>query len=260
MRQSALLAKATDVLRATQQECPYNNISNAFILRGQVPDPRFGGDCLYQAKVFGERLRAVAPEAVVRFHNQEGEGTAGHIVPFVGEGDERAAFEITSLAAEPIVLERVRGRASARSIPTLPLAPLGNRSLHSFWIPQAATLHMLLQSSTQGTMLHHRIATDASIQLPDTAHPIDEFMCMQPRKPLKLQILDTDSCKTTVCMNPTDGAMSIRRVGSSETLSGTRRFEEELARVATTLAVTRAQLLEFFHEGLAMERGLQGLE
>lgn len=260
MRPSALLSAATDVLHAIQRECPYNNISNAFIMRGQVPNPRFGGDCLYQAKVFGQRLRAAIAGATVQFHNQEGEGTAGHIVPFVGAGDERAAFEITALATEPIVLEHIRGRANAKNIPTFPLAPLGNRSLHAFWIPQAETLHMLLKSGTNDMMLHHRIATDTSIHLPDAAHPIDEFMCSQPRKPLKLHILDVDGCKTTVCMNPADGAMSIRRVGCSEAFSGTRRFDEDIVRVSTAMGVTRAQLLEFFHEGLVIERELQGLE
>ncbi len=215
---------------------------------------------MYQAKVFASLLGASKTNTAVQFYNYEGRGTAGHIVPFVGEGGERAACEISMLASEPVMLEDVRGRANAKEIPTLPLPPEGDRRLRYFWLPQAETLHIQLLCGHFAGMLHHRIATDSPIQIPNVPHPIDSFMCAQPRGELKLQALGADASKTTVKMNTLSGAMLIRRVGGEEVRSDMRCFDAELARVAAELGATRAQLLEFFHEGLAMERELQGLE
>jgi hypothetical protein len=254
------LDKARQVLRATERAVPYNNVSNLFVRNGQRPHPRLGGDCLYQAHVFAERFRAVVDGMPVRIHNHSGEGTDGHVIPIVGDGDERAACEITMLAAEPVVLADVRGRANAKSIPTFPLAPLGNRELKCFWIPQNHELNIGLLSGGRSGLLHHRIATDAAIEMPDHWHPTDEAMCAQPRRPLKLHLLEKDGGKSTLTMDPADGSMEAKRVGAPVAYSGTKRFDDVIHHIAGELGVTRAALLEFFHEGLRMERELQGLD
>ncbi|HRH93080.1 MAG TPA: hypothetical protein PKV72_00945 [Candidatus Peribacteria bacterium] len=252
-------SSATRVLHATELAVPYNNVSNLYVFNGERPNPRFGGDCLYQAYLFGERFRAAVSGVPVRFHNSEGEGTSGHIVPITGDEDERQAFEVTQLATQPIALADIRGRANEKKIRTFPLPPNGDRTLSCFWLPQMDQLNMSMISGCEGGLLHHRIATDSPIQLPGSSHPIDDTMVRMPRRPLRLHALDADFGKVAVTLDPVDDSMTVHIVGADTYHSGSRAFEDALRHVATVLGVQRAQLLEFFHEGGRMERKLQGL-
>ncbi len=257
---SADFEKATRVLHATERAVPYNNFANLYVQKGQVPNPRFGGDCMYQAHVFAERFRAAVNGVPVRFHNEEGEGTRGHIVPITGDGDERLVFEITQLATEPVSLAAIRGRANAKRILAFPVPPEGDRELSLFWLPHLEQLNMSMLSNCNGGLLHHRIATDPSIALPETWHPTDAYMCAQPRRPMRMHLLEADSGKSTLTMDPVDGAMTAQRVGAPAVHSGAKAFDGEIARIARSLGVTRMQLLEFFEEGRLMECALQGMD
>lgn len=244
-------------LHDTERTCPFNNFANAYVLHGQVPDPRFGGDCLYQAKMMGERLRAAVPNIAVTYHNQSGEDTAGHIVAFAGEGDERRAFEVTSLAASPFSLSSCRGRANAQLIPTFPLPPTGNRAIRCFWLEHYAQLHMMLLNDGASTLCT-RTTTDRSIVLPAGAHPIDAMMARLERPKLVLQVLEPDHGVSKVQLDMATGAMKAQRVGA-EIVSETRTkaFDGEVGRIAGILGVSRAQLVEFFREGEAFEQRLR---
>ncbi len=250
---------STRVLHATERAVPYNNVSNLYMLNGERPNPRFGGDCLYQAYLFGERFRAAVSGVPVRFHNTEGEGTSGHIVPIAGDGDERQIFEITQLAAEPISLADIRGRANEKRVRTFPLPPRGDRALSCFWLPHLEQLNISMISGCDGGLLHHRIATDSPIELPDSTHPIDDMMARIPRKPLRLHALDADFGKVAVTLDPIDGAMTAQIVGAETAHGGSKRFEQAFEYVAQSVGVRRSQLMEFFQEGWKMERELQGL-
>ncbi|HRH93076.1 MAG TPA: hypothetical protein PKV72_00925 [Candidatus Peribacteria bacterium] len=253
----------SNALLEVQRSVPFNNIARLFRYYGETVYRTLGGDCLYQAHVFRQMLRAADSQVIVGLYNQSGITTDGHVMPVTYSERGTLLHEITELATQPVPLDQLpMGIGQHALVRTFPVMPGKGRLLFSKWVGDGRMLSTMLVSERndwfgrQATLNMRK-----AIVLPDDAddHPFNETMARSEVDELVLHAMGDDGSKSYVALHTQTGAMEAGRIGDGGTYA---RFEHEaafgaeLSRVARLIGADRDTLLELFQQGWAYYREL----